>query len=179
MYTCRLKVLGFNLVLIGLMLVTSCNREEKKPTANYPAKPAINYSARTSDSTKKEPETTQQYYSFAYQLATINAGQPVSSSDPNIKRFDNLLTELSSKYVEDKERIANITVKSHGMLKKEGISTSLLEIMEGMNQLVSEKASINKYPEFIAMYHTLRKAGDSHEDAVLNTIALLRSLGVK
>lgn len=140
-------------IFILSVLVSSCNRQEEKMVAK-------------SDS-------------IAYQLATINAGQPISPSDPNIEKFENLIAALSSKYVEDKERIANITVKSHGMLKKEGISTSLLEIMDGMNQLVSERDTINKYPEFMAIYHTSRIAGDSHEDTILNIKALLRSLGVR
>lgn len=170
-----------NAIIIALILIiTSCTHKEQEQPSSSKENAEVEASSPASDEPIMRNETTvMQYSSIAFKLASINAGQYVATSDPTVKAFGDLISELSSKYVEDEQRIADITVKSHEMLKEIGISTSLLDMMKGMNQLVSEKDAINRYGEFMAAYHTLRKSGESHNEAILNTKALLRSMGVK
>lgn len=116
--------------------------------------------------------------SIEYQLATINAGVYVSTSDITVSQFRKLLNDLSFKYVEDKQQIADMSVTAINMLKKDGIDANLLNIMNGLNQLLYKKIENQKYAEYAAMYVTLRGEGYSHQGAIDGLQAFLNSLGV-
>lgn len=113
-----------------------------------------------------------------YKLACINAGQRVAQNDINIARFRSLLKQLSKTFVEDPQQIADMSVKGQQMLKQDGISENLLNIMEGMNQLFYTKVANQKYAEYIAAYLTLRDKGQSHKQAISGLQEILRSMGV-
>ena len=75
---------------------------------------------------------------LAYQLATINKGY-VSDDDITITRFDYLLNELSSKIINTRQQIADMSVAGVQLLRdKYGVSYSLLDFMEGTNNLIDE-----------------------------------------
>lgn len=116
--------------------------------------------------------------SLEYQLATINAGRYISSDHITVARFRSLLNQLSFTYVENKQQIADMSVKATELLKKEGVEESLLNIMEGLNQLFASKIENQKYAEYAAAYVTLRSKGQSHSQAIKSLKALLRGLGV-
>jgi len=88
-----------------------------------------------------------------HKLAVINAGVYVTVDHTTVARFRDLLQELSNKYPENKQEIADMSVKTQEILKEEGISENLLKIMEGMNQLPPAN---QKYAESIAAYCALR-----------------------
>ena len=67
--------------------------------------------------------------SLEYQLATINAAGYVSRDDITVARFRSLLDQLSTTYIENKQQIADMSVKAQQLLKKEGVKESLLNIM--------------------------------------------------
>ena len=113
-----------------------------------------------------------------YKLATINAGGYVSKDHITVARFRSLLNQLSSAYVEDKQQIADMSVTVLDLLKKDGIEESLLNIMEGLNQLFATRVENQRYAEYAAMYATLRNKGQSHSQAIGGLQAILRSLGV-
>lgn len=113
-----------------------------------------------------------------YLLATINAGTYVQRDDITVKRFRSLLDQLSQKYVEDEQQIADMTVKIIEILKEKGISEKPLAIMEGMNSLFYSAAKLH-YVEYVSTYVTLRDSGKSHEAAVIGLRMLLRALGVR
>ena len=92
-------------------------------------------------------------------------------------RFSSLLRQLSSTFAENQAQIADMTVMAQNLLKKEGISESLLTIMEGMNQLFSTTTGL-KYSEYVAAYVTLRTKGQSHTDAIVGLKELLRAMGI-
>lgn len=71
-----------------------------------------------------------------------------------------------------------MTVVAQQLLKKNGIEESLLNIMEGMNQLFSKKIENQKYAEYVSAYVTLRNKGRSHSDAILGLQEVLRGMGV-
>ena len=117
--------------------------------------------------------------SLEYQLAIIDAGGHVSKNHITITRFRSLLKQLSNTYVEDKQQIADMTVKAQSILRGKGISESLMNIMEGMNQLFYSKINNQKYVSYTSVYIALRDKGQSHKEAMLGLKAILQSLGVK
>ncbi|MDI6854864.1 MAG: hypothetical protein QME75_14830 [Deltaproteobacteria bacterium] len=117
--------------------------------------------------------------SLEYKLACINAGRRVSQDDITIARFKSLLRQLSETFVENGQQIADMSVKAQKILREDGISESLLNIMEGMNQIFSSKVGNQKYAEYIAAYLTMRNKGHSHTQAIASIRSLLRSMGIK
>lgn len=116
--------------------------------------------------------------SLEYQLATINAGGYVSRDHITVARFRSLLDQLSSTYIENKQQIADMSVKAQQLLKKDGVEENLLKIMEGLNQLFASRIENQKYAEYAAVYVTLRSKGQSHSEAIRGLQAILRGLGV-
>lgn len=114
-----------------------------------------------------------------YKLATINAGGYVSKDDINVGRFRGLLNRLSATFVENEQQIADMSVAAQSRLKEEGVQESLLNIMEGMNQLFSKRIENQKYAEYAATYVTLRIKGQGHAEAIRGLQAILRSFGVQ
>ena len=115
--------------------------------------------------------------SLEYKLASIDAGRRVAPNDLTVARFRSLLDQLSSKYSEDRQQIADMTVVARDSLREDGVEESLLNIMEGMNQLFHTRADL-RYAEFSAAYMTLRASGQNHSQALSALRAILQSLGV-
>jgi len=65
------------------------------------------------------------------------------------------------------------------LLNKDGIQESLINIMEGMNQLFPRKIDTQKYAEYAAAYVMLRNKGQIHTEAIRGLQAILRSLGTQ
>jgi hypothetical protein len=82
------------------------------------------------------PQSAPQQDSLEYKLATVDHGSYVAQDDVTVARFRSLLAQLSSKYAETPKRIADISVKARDTLRGKGISESILNIMEGMNQVL-------------------------------------------
>ena len=89
-----------------------------------------------------------------------------------------MLDQLSSTYIENKQQIADMSVKAQQLLKKDGVEESLLKIMEGMNRLFASRIKNQKYAEYAAAYVSLRIKGQSHSEAIRGLQAILRGLGV-
>jgi hypothetical protein len=53
-----------------------------------------------------------------------------------IARFRFLLDEITTKFVENRKQIAEITVKSHELLQQKGAEEFLLNVMEGINKIM-------------------------------------------
>lgn len=113
-----------------------------------------------------------------YQLAVIDSGY-VAKDDPQVARFKTLLDRLSSKYAENRQQIADMTVAIQGRLRESGINVSLMDIMRGMDSLFSERNSGLKYAEYIAFYSTSRRNGSSHIETLDGIKAILEAFGVK
>lgn len=104
--------------------------------------------------------------STAYKLATIEKGGYVSKNDLLVKRFQNLLDQLSNTYVENESRIADMTVNAKNILEKAGIQESMINMMTGMNLIFSSKIENQKYSEYISAYIVLREKGYGNEEAI-------------
>ena len=113
--------------------------------------------------------------SIEYKLAVIDTQEPVERSGIKVARFRSLLNQLSTTYVETKQQIADMTVFAKQDLRKSGIKESMLNMMEGMNKLLPQKISNQKYAEYLTMYITLRDKGQSHTEAISGIKALLKA----
>jgi hypothetical protein len=119
------------------------------------------------------PTHTIKEESLEYRLAVINTGGNISENDPTIARFRSLLNQLSQSYMEDTQQIANMSVIIRDRLSANGIDESLLNIMEGLNQLLWPNESNKKgYSEYAFAYAGLRNKGLPHQD----TIEILQSI---
>ncbi|MES2462935.1 MAG: hypothetical protein V4671_20310, partial [Armatimonadota bacterium] len=85
-----------------------------------------------------------------------------SGDTVKVNRFTSLLSQLDETFVEDEKQISDMTVRGQELLKEKGVSESLLNIMEGMNQIFPAKVENQKYAEYIAAYLTMRNKGMSH-----------------
>jgi hypothetical protein len=113
-----------------------------------------------------------------YQLACVDAGELVSHDDITVARFRSLLSQLSGKYVESPQQIADISVKAKQLLRDEGISEKMLNMMEGLNQVLTQQMPNQRYAEYVATYVTMRKNGNSHGASIEGMRALLNAMDV-
>ena len=119
-------------------------------------------------------------HSLASKLAMIDARAGYGSQDDlTVARFRRLLNQLATKFVEDEQRIAEMTANAFQMLGEDGINESLLNLMEGMNQVFTEHIENQQYAEYIAVYIKLRREGQSHAGAINGLRGFLRALGVR
>lgn len=113
------------------------------------------------------PINTMKQESLEYRLAVINTGGNINENDATIARFRSLLNQLSQSYIEDTQQIANMSVIIRDRLSENGIDESLLNIMEGLNQLLWPQESKKKrYSEYAFAYAGLRNKGLPHQDAI-------------
>ena len=90
-------------------------------------------------------------HSIEYQLAVINAQGHVEQDDFSLVRFRNLLQSISRKTGYNQQKIANITVGVHKKLREEyGKEVALLDLMEGVSEVLREQDTAAKYEEVLA-----------------------------
>jgi hypothetical protein len=114
-----------------------------------------------------------------YKLAVIDAGSYVSKDHITVARFRSLLHQLTSKFIEDRAKIADMTVKAQQLLREQGINEKMLGIMEGINRLFPRRFPNQQYGEYVAVYVTARIQGLSHNEALGGLQAFLEALGVR
>jgi hypothetical protein len=130
------------------------------------------------DSNNKNARNSLNNMKLEYKLATVDAGYRVQPDDISIARFGSLLDQLANKYVEDRIKIADVTVAAMNILREKGLREKLLNIMEGLNSIFYEPLQNQKYAQHVAIYVTLRNKGESHFGAVSGLRASFRVLRV-
>jgi hypothetical protein len=116
---------------------------------------------------RNTPANTEKNESLEYRLAIINTGDKISDKNATIARFRSLMSELSDNYIEDPQQIANMSIIVRDRLRSNGIDESLLNIMEGLNQLIlPQDPQKKRYCEYVFAYASLRNKGSSHQDAI-------------
>lgn len=108
-------------------------------------------------------------------LATVSDGKYHTESDPLVKRYNKILTQLDNKYVETNERIADMTTVAKNELANDRFSEPLINIMEGINLLSDKYTSNKKYADNVSLYIILRHQGNGHSSAVQNMQKLLNT----
>ena len=87
-------------------------------------------------------------------LAVLDAGTFVDVSDIKVKRMGALLDDLSQRYNEPRDTIADYTSRAQGVLADKGIQESCLDILENMNKV--NKIENTRYKEAVTLYVMLR-----------------------
>jgi len=163
-----MKIIIFLFLVITLLMAVGCESETTRPFPNQG-----DYSSGEQGETATPKETT-----LEYQLAVINAGRQVAENDPTVSQFRVLLHTLSVKYVENKQQIADMSVTAQNILRDAGIEENLLNIVNGINKVMSSTIENQSFAEHAAAYTTLRKKGFSHNEAIQGIAEMLESLGV-
>jgi hypothetical protein len=114
-----------------------------------------------------------------YKLAVVDRGGYVAPDDMRVARFRSLLEQLSTKYVEKPQEIADMSVMLQNLLREKGISETMQNMMEGLNQVMDQPIGNQKFAEYGAMYVQLRDSGRSHTEAISTIRGALRELGVR
>ena len=116
--------------------------------------------------------------SLEEQLVFLNTETVPSTIDQaKVNRFRFLLDALEKKHTEDRKAIANITSKTQGILRGDGISESLLDIMESMHNIkLDSRLGKTSYLELNVMYTMLRADGMSRPEAVNGLMGLLNGI---
>ena len=109
-----------------------------------------------------------------YRLAVINTKGQVLENNETIIRFRSLLEQLSENYIESPQQVANISVIIHKKIKENAMDESLLNIMDGLNQIMwPEDGKKRSYSEYAFAYVGMRNRGFSHIEAIENLQALV------
>lgn len=69
-----------------------------------------------------------------------------------------------------------MSVTARNILRDAGIEETLLNIMQGMDKILSSPIENQSFAEYAAAYTTLRKKGFSHDDAIQGIRELLQSI---
>lgn len=151
---------SFLVVCIGAAIFSMFQKDEKAPVEEK--RPVVQQKPRS--------ETIE------YELATVDKGY-VSRDDITITRFKSLLQQLDATYAENKQKIADCTVVAQKMLKDDyGIKETMLNIMEGLNQIYPTKVNPS-YAKHATAYCILRGTGSSHQQALSGIEIYLKSIG--
>ena len=84
------------------------------------------------------------------QLAVIESGRERSPSDPYVVKLDKLLNELSEKYHEPKDTIAEYTNKARKSLKRHDVMMSAADLMNEV--VITKRYNGIKYKDILLLY---------------------------
>lgn len=126
----------------------------------------------------EQPAPQSESESMEYMLACIDAGYYVPRDDASVEKFRTLLHQLDEKFIENERQIGDTSVSTKFLLRDNGIQESLLNIMEGMNQLFSSKPENIKYAEYTSIYLGMRKKEYSHDNAIKGLKTFLQNQGI-
>lgn len=153
-----------------------------RPRQAETSAPLFNTPEQMASSSPVEPQRAQE--SVEYKLATLDREGYVAADDVSVARFRELLRQLSAKYAETPQSLGNMSVKCRNALRDRGISESITNIMEGLNQLADRPGGAQSYgkdpyPSLLTLYVVLRTSGKSHAAAIENLSGVLGELGLK
>ena len=90
-----------------------------------------------------------------------------------------MFNQLSSKYVETEQRIADMTVVAKDELEKIGLREPMINIMEGICRLTDRKTKSKKYADNVSCYIIFRSQGFDHTEALIKIQDLLSVMGME
>jgi hypothetical protein len=142
------------LVLLLLFLIggTADHKKGASTSDNSAAASAASAAEKSESTPQKEDKAagmpTEQ------KLAVLDAGTFVDTTDIKVKRMRSLLDDLSEKYGESRDTIADYTSRAQGVLADKGIQESCLDILENMNKV--NKIENTPYKDAVTLYVMLR-----------------------
>jgi hypothetical protein len=102
----------------------------------YPPKPKPS----PSPSTRPAPAALYTENDPEYKLASIDAGFPLDVSDPVIDNYADVLDSLSQKCKEGPTTLGDMAVVARDLLKKKGVSLSLLKVLQSVDKSIPKAA---------------------------------------
>jgi len=107
-------------------------------------------------------------YALAGKLATMRAVQWVFARHTTLSVFRAVLKDLAGTYVEAGDQIVGATITARDRLRQEGVSETLLHIMEGIESVhIPNKLRTRvEYSEMVGSYVLARCGGMGHGEAL-------------
>jgi hypothetical protein len=99
--------------------------------------------------------------SWEYRLATLQAGRQLAVADPLIGQFKDQLDELVPKCLDDRQHLADYTVRTRQQLAQQGIQDTYLRILVSTNATIRPGSLPIKCEELFGAYAKLRMSGVS------------------
>ena len=93
--------------------------------------------------------------SLEYKLAVVHEGGFVAEDDPLVQQFRQVLDSLEPKCTESRQKIADMGVAAHDLLKDKGVSLSLLRVMQDVDYSIPAELSSQPCADIFATYVTL------------------------
>lgn len=109
----------------------------------------------TPTTTKANTTIATKNETVEYKLATLYAGNWIEKDDITVYEFKELLDKLEKKTVNSRIDISDITVTAQRILKEHGISRTLLQILNDLNESIPEGTSGFELEEIAAAYLVL------------------------
>ena len=152
----------FNFLILISILIVGCqsNTGNKSIQEMIGSEQSENQISK-SDESASDQVVAKKENSIAYKLAVMEKGGYVSEDDQIVKRFDNLLQQITNKYNVSKQQIGDMTYKLKEVAEDRGINVSMIKTMEGATQIGNLT-----YTEYLGNYLTLREKGYTHDDAI-------------
>lgn len=100
--------------------------------------------------------------SLEYKLAVIDRSGYVAEDDPLVARFSRALDHLEAKCPETRQRLADMGVKGHQILREKNIREALLDVFENWGASIpaeATKGEVGPCADILAAYVTLRIGG--------------------
>ena len=108
-------------------------------------------------------------------MALLSDGKYHSDNEPISKRYENIMNQLDYKYVETKDRIADMTSVCKKELVNIGVEEPLINIMNDILLLNDRYTTNKKYADNIVLYITLRNVGNDHTKTIQGMQNLLNT----
>jgi hypothetical protein len=111
--------------------------------------------AQSNAGTEADPD------SWEYRLAILQAGRQLVVTDPLIGQFKDQLDELVPKCLDDRQHLADYTVRARQQLAQQGIQDTYLRILVSTNATIRPGSLPIKCEELFEAYAKLRLSGVS------------------
>lgn len=113
---------------------------------------------------------------IARQFASVASGRILTDKDPAVAKADNVLTSLSKRCQESRQKLADMLAKGQDMLKSDGINQPLLPMAEGISYAAGTRCGSGKAIEVIMFYIATRQKGLTHRESVEGVHDMLASM---
>jgi hypothetical protein len=139
------------LVTIGFLVIRGCGSSIPSNKVTQPIETRVSSTAIVSGQRSGLEE------SLEYKLASINKGYSVSKEDVTIARFRYLLDAIDAKTPESRQQVADMLVTAQQLLHdKHGKDIELLELAEGANTAIPDRANISFAEALAALIQMIR-----------------------
>ena len=139
-------------ILFGVTSDSKAGMRSKEGAATPANQPSTNTEATSQPKDESTPAASGM--PVEQKLAVLDASGYVDPSDPKVTRIKTLLDDLTSKYNQPADTIAEYTSKAQGVLHDSGIEESCADILEEMN--AAGKIDNTPYRDAITVFLMLK-----------------------